>query len=157
MMESEERAEREDLSPAEALASTKVAREALARRVAVPWPVDALLAVGNGLFLWMVMEPPFPWMLFVIALWPLGSLWVRRAVQRRAGVESEGLKRRVSGRMGCWFLAGTLAVWISAIVLDVGWGITRLVPVAAGVCAVMLYVFFRGINRRAIDAIRDAA
>ncbi len=155
-MESEEQAEREDLSPADALASTSAAREALVRRVAVPWAWDAFSAAGTGLFVLLVTDPPYPWLILLVAPWPIASVWIRQARQNRLGVELDGVKRRTIGRRLWWFIGIVLAVLIPAAVLDVGWGITRFTPVAAGFCAVMLYVFFRGVNRRVIAGIRDA-
>lgn len=154
--ETKDGAELEDLSPAEALASTNAAREALARRVNVPWAWDAFSAAGTGLFVLLVTDPPYPWLILVVAPWPIASVWMRQARQNRLGVALDGVKRRTIGHRLWWFIGIVLAVLIPPAVLDVGWGITRFTPVAAGVCAVMLYVFFRGVNRRVIAAIRNA-
>lgn len=155
-MESDESSEVDELSPAEALASTEAAREALVRRVDVPWAWDAFTAVGTGLFMWLMVEPPYPWLFLVLAPWPIASVWMRQARQNRVGVALDGVKRRTIGHRLWRFIGIVLAVLIPAAVLDVGWGVTRFTPVAVGVSAVMLYVFFRGVNRSVIAAIRDA-
>jgi hypothetical protein len=155
-MESEERAEREDLSPAEALASTSAARDILVRRVGVPWEWDAFSAAGTGLFMWLVMEPPYPWFILALAPWPIANVLIRQARQNRLGVAFDGLKRRTAGRQQWWILGVVLAVWGTAGVLDLVWGQTRVIPVAAGICAVLLFAFLRRFNRNLVAAIRDA-
>ena len=156
-MESEEVGGLKELSPAEALASARAGRDALARRVAVPWWWDAFSAASTGLFMWAVMNPPRPWLPLLLAPWPIASVWMRQARQNRSGVALDGLKRRVSSRMRWWFIGALLGVWVPAGVLDVGWGITRFVPMAAGICAAILFASFRWVNRLVVEAIRNAS
>jgi len=148
--------EAEELSPAEALASTKVAQEALVRRVAVPWAWDAFSAAGTGIFMWLLMEPPYPWFMLALAPWPIANVLIRQARQNRLGVAFDGLKRRTAGRQQWWFLGVILAVWGTAGVLDLVWGHTRVIPVAAGICAALLFAFLGSFNRSVIAAIMDA-
>src|SRR5664279_2405328 len=95
-MESGEVDEAEELSPADALASTKAAREAVARRVAVPWAWHAFPAVGMGVWTVLIFEPLYWWAYFLLAPWPLALIFMNRERWRRVGVEAGGPTGRTS-------------------------------------------------------------
>jgi|GEM_PF-1596163 len=154
--ESEERAEREDLSPAEALEGTQAAREALVRRVNVPWTWDAFAAAGTGLLLWLFLQPPFTWFVLVPFAWLIVLFWMGQARLNRRGVDFDGLRRRSTRRQKWWYIGVILAVWVTTGLLDPVWGHTRVIPVAAGISSVLLLAFRRSFNRSVIAAIRDA-
>ncbi|NYI42575.1 hypothetical protein [Demequina lutea] len=156
MMESEESddlAEREDLSPAEALASTKVARETLARRVSVPWTWDAFMATSIGVVLWL--SPDFPTTApFVVVPCAFAVLWMKRARQWRIGVVSDGRTSRTHDPLHWWVPLVALAVGETGLWNYDTWA--PAAPVAAVLATAIVYVGFRWINRRAIARIRNA-
>lgn len=87
-MESDGVDEVEVLTPAEALASTKAARERLVRRVAVPWTWHAVMAVGIFAFEYLIVRHPglgtAGGLVFILA-----AIVVTRAHERRIGVMSD--------------------------------------------------------------------
>jgi len=153
MMESEERAEREDLSPADALASTRIAREALARRVAVSWTSDAFRATSVGVALWFLADFPTT-APFVVVPCTFAGLWMKRARQRRIGVVSDGRTSRTLDPLQWWVPLVAMAVGVTGIWNHHTWA--PALPVAAVLAAAIVYVGLRWINRRAITRIRNA-
>ncbi len=154
--ESEERAEREDLSPAEALAGTQAAREALVRRVKVPWAWDAFAAAATGLLTWLFLQPPFTWLVLVPFAWLIVISWMSQARLNRRGVAFDGLRRRATRREKWWYFGVIQAVWATAVALDLVWGHGHVFAVATGISAVLFFTFRRSFNRSVIAAIRDA-
>jgi membrane protein implicated in regulation of membrane protease activity len=152
--ESDEVDDGEFLSPAEALASTKVARETLARRVSVPWTWDAFIAVTAGVILILVVH--FPIEAGYIALVSgLAGLWAKRARQRRIGVVSDGRTSRTLDPLQWWVPLVAIAVGGTGIWNYDTW--TPALPIAAVLAAAIVYLGFRWINRRAITRIRNAS
>jgi hypothetical protein len=151
--ESDERAEREDLSPAEALASTKVARETLARRVKVPWAWDASMAVGGGAFVGLVIRWPQLGSLgaaFYLTFW-----WLSSVRQRRVGVVSEGKTRRTFDPLQVWMILAVVATLATGFAVRTRWAATPIV--AAVVFAAVMFLGSLWINRRAVARIRNAS
>ncbi len=153
-MESEERAEREDLSPADALASTRAARETLARRVAIPWAWDAFMAMGLGLVLWLAADFPTT-APFVLFPFPVAAMWMKRARQRRVGVVSDGSTSRTLDPLHWWVPLVAIAAGFTGLALRARWEHAMLT--AAVFAAAVLFVGLRWINRRAIARIRNAS
>lgn len=153
-MESDEVAEVEDLSPAEALASAKAARETLARRVAVPWTWDAFIATNLGVMLWLLAAFPTTAPLFILP-WVMVEMWMERARQRRVGVVSDGSTSRTSDPLRWWVPSAALVVGLTGIAIHDTWAPAP--PVAAVLASAIIYVGFRWINRRAIARIRNAS
>jgi hypothetical protein len=146
--------EAEELSPAEALASTKVAREALARRVAVPWTWDAFMATSIGVVLWL--SPDFPTIApFVVVPCAFVMLWIKRARQWHIGVVSDGRTSRTLDPLHWWVPLVALAVGVTGIWNYDIWA--PAAPVAAVLAAAIVYLGFRWINRRAMARIRNAS
>jgi hypothetical protein len=154
MMESEERAEREDLSPAEALASTRVARETLARRVSVPWTWDAFMAVISGVILILVGQFQIEAGYIGLAA-GLAGLWAKRARQWRAGVISDGRTSRTLDPLHWWVPLVAVAVGGVGIWNQDTWA--PALPVVAVFEAAFFFVGLRWINRRAIARIRNGS
>lgn len=153
-MESDEVAEVEDLTPAEALASAKAAREHLARRVAVPWAWDAFMATGLGVVLWLSAD--FPAMASLVVFpWIIAEMWMKRARQRRVGVVSDGSTSRTWDPLRWWVPAVVLVVVLTGLATRDTWA--PALRVAAVFAAAIVYVGFRWINHRAIARIRNAA
>ena len=145
--------EAEELSPAEALASTKVARETLARRVSVPWTWDAFMATSIGVVLWL--SPDFPTTApFVVVPCTFAVLWMKRARQWRIGVVSDGRTSRTRDPLHWWVPLVAMAVGVTGIWNYDTWA--PAAPVAVVLGAAVIYLGFRWINRRAIDRIRSA-
>jgi membrane protein implicated in regulation of membrane protease activity len=153
MMESEDRAKRDDLSPAEALASTRVARETLARRVSVPWTWDAFMATSLGVVLWLLADYPTT-APFVVVPCGFAVMWIKRARQRRVGVVSDGRTSRTLDPLHWWVPVVAMAVGVIGIWNYETW--PPALPVSAVLAATVIYLGFRWINRRAIARIRNA-
>jgi hypothetical protein len=146
--------EAEELSPAEALASTKAARETLARRVGVPWTWDAFMATSVGLVMWLYADFPTT-VPFVVVPCTLAGLWIKRARQRRVGVVSDGRTSRTLDPLHWWVPLVAMAVGVTGIWNHDTWA--PALPVAAVLAPAIIYVGFRWINRRAITRIRNAS
>ena len=149
--------EAEDLSPAEALAGTQAAREALVRRVNVPWTWDAFAAAATGLLMWLFLQPPFTWLVLVPFAWLFFYFWMRQARLNRRGVAFDGLRRRATRRQKWWYFGVIQAVWATAVALDLVWGRTHVYAVATGISSVVFFAFRRSFNRSVIAAIRNAS
>jgi hypothetical protein len=152
-MESGDLDEVEGLSAADALARAKAAREAIARRVNVRWAWDAFMAVGTGLFLFLIVEFPNT-LTFLVLSWPIAGWWLKGARQRRVGVVSDGSTSRTSDPLRWWVPSVALVVGLTGIWTHDAWA--PALPVAAVGTAAILFVGFRWINRRAITRIRNA-
>jgi hypothetical protein len=144
--------EAEELSPAEALANTKAAREALVRRVKVPWAWDASMAVGGGAFVGLVIRWPQLGSLgaaFYLTFW-----WLSSVRQRRVGVVSEGKTRRTFDPLQVWMILAVVATFVTGLAVRTRWAATPIV--AAVVFAAIVFLGSRWINRRAMARIRNA-
>ncbi len=143
--------EAEELSPAEALASTKAARETLARRVAIPWIWHAFLAVGMCGWPVLIFEPrAYPF----IGAWPGTLIAIMAARSRRVGVEAAGATSRTSDPLRWWLAGAVVAVLFAGFTLDTRWEHARFV---SGLLAtVLLFVGLRWLNWRLVSRIRNA-
>jgi len=155
-MESDGADEVDELSPGEALAGTQAARQALVRRVNVPWAWDAFAAVATGLLMWLFLQPPFTWLVLVPFAWLIAFFWMRQARLNRRGVDFDGLRRRATRRQKWWYIGVILAVWVTAGLLDPVWGHTPAFAAATGISTLVLFAFRRSFNRSVLAAIRDA-
>jgi hypothetical protein len=155
MSDSEVRADHEDLNPAEALATAAAAREALVRRVAVPWTWHAFLALGMGVYLVILAEPHYWWAYVVLAPWPLALVFMKRLRARAVGVEAEGATSRTSDPLRWWLVGAALAVLFAGLVLETRWEHARLV--SAVLATVLLFVGLQWLNHRLIARIRNAS
>ena len=153
-MESDEVDEVENRSPAEALASTKAARETLARRVAIPWTWHAFLAVGMGVYAVLIFEPLCWWAYFLLAPWPFALVFMKRARWRRVGVEAGGPTGRTSDPMRWWLAGVPAAVFFAGSMLDTRWEHARFV--SALLATVLLFLNLRWLNWRLASRIRNA-
>ena len=147
--------EREELSPTEALASTKAAREALARRADIPWFWHAFLAAGTGVYLVLVAEPLSWWALVALVPWPIALVVMKRSRERRVGVEAGRATGRTADPLRWWIAGLGVAVLFAGMMLDARWQQARLL--SGLVATALLLVGLRWINRRLVSRILDAA
>ena len=147
--------EAEELSPGEALASTKAARETLARRVSVPWTWDAFMSAGLGAYLCLLAEPRPWWTYFLIAPWPFALILMKRARQRRVGVAADGATSRTRDSVRWWTLGVVLAVLVAGWTFDWRWEHARLGT--AVLAAAIVFAGFRWLNHRLVARIRNAS
>jgi len=154
-MESDELAEDEGLSPAAALANTKAARAALARRVDIPWAWHAFLSLGMGVYVVLIGEPLYWWAYFFIGVWPATLFAIRGVRSRRVGVEAAGATTRTSDPLQWWLAGAVVAVLFAGFTLDTRWEHARFV---SGLLAtVLIFVGLRWLNWRLVSRIRRAA
>jgi len=146
-------ADREDLRPAEALASTKAAREALVRRVNLPWMWHAVMAVGIFAVECFIVRNPVLGAVggpaFIVA-----AVLVTRARERRIGVMSDITRGRDLDAQGWWMTGAAWAFLVLGLLLRERWELGALVAVAAS--AVTMFAIARRSNSRLIARIRDA-
>jgi len=153
--ESDDLVGHEELSPAEALASTQVAREVLARRVGVPWTWHAFIAAGLAAYIVLVAVPLPWWAFWVLAPWlPVFVVfyWDRTL---RVGVKAGRAAARRSDPLRWWVGVALVAVPFAGMMLDVRWQQARLLSGLFD--SLLLFVGLRWLNRRAIARIRNAA
>jgi len=154
-MESDDVDEAEELSPAEALASTRAARERIARRVAIPWTWHVFLSLGMGVYVVLIGEPLYWWAYFFIGAWPLVLVSMMSVRSRRVGVEAAGATTRTSDPLQWWLAGAVVAVLFAGFTLDARWEHARFV---SGLLATVLpFVGLRWLNWRLVSRIRSAA
>lgn len=153
-MESEERRGSEELSAAEALASTKTGREAIVRRVATPWAWDAAMAVGVCLFACLIVAFPNPGVFLAIP-GALAAMWVERARQRRVGVVADGSTKRTFDPVQLWTVGAAVGISWAGLAARTRWDSAPFVAIV--IAAAVMFVGLRWVNRRAISRIRLAA
>lgn len=153
-MESDSSSEREDLSPAEALASTQAGREAIVRRITTPWSWDAAVAVGAGAFGCLIVAFPYPAGVFLAIPGALAAMWVERTRQRRVGVVADGSTSRTFDPVRVWAVGVAVAVCWAGLAASTRWEPAAFIGVVAA--AAVMFAGLRWVNRRAVAGIRDA-
>ncbi len=138
-----------DLSAADALASAASGREAIVRRLSIPWPWDASTALLLGVYMALVAYLSAPWTGVVIALWVVVQTAVNRERVRRTGVVSPGKGRRGFDWIALLMYVAAVPLFVLGIALRSHWNIAP--AVAAFVAATLAFLGARRLQRRAID------
>ncbi|WP_291378466.1 hypothetical protein [Demequina sp.] len=141
--------ETSELSPADALASTRAGREAIARRIRVPWQWDAGEAVSIGIFMALIAYTSPPWTTMVISGWAIVFLGMVEARRRRTGIVAGGNTRRTFDPLHLVVLVVTLGVFTLGMIAGARWW-DGIPVVTAVIAAGVILGGYRWINRRAV-------
>lgn len=145
--------EKPELTPADALASTRAGREAIARRISLPWQWDAAEAASLGLFMAAVAYARPPWTTIAIAGWFIAFLCLAEARRRRTGIASAGKTRHRFDPVHVVIFVVAMALFTLGMIAGARWWAGFPLVTAALAAGVILWGY-RWINRRTIARLR---
>lgn len=151
-----ENQENPELSPADALATTRSGREAIARRISVPWQWDAGAAASIGIFMALIAYVSPPWTTIVIAGWTVVYLGMVNTRRRRSGIVAGGNTRRTFDPLHLVVLVVTLGVFTLGMLAGARWW-EGIPIVTAALAAGAVLGGYRWINRRAVARVLAGA
>ncbi len=145
--------ENEELSAADALASTAAGREAVARRMTVSWVWDACASASLGIYMALVSYVSGAWTAVVVALWVVAFTAINRERERRSGVVAAGRTRRTFDPVQVMVFVVALLLFVLGIAVGNHWAGA---PVVTAILAtVVMFVGARRIRRRALARIQN--
>lgn len=138
-----------ELSPTDALASTHAGREAIARRMSLPWQWDAGEALSIGIFMALIAYARPPWTTIVISGWVIVFVFMVEARRRRTGIVTEGKKRHTFDPRQLLVFVATMTLFVAGLVAGARWWEGTPIVTAAAATGV-IFGGYRWINRRAV-------